>query len=151
MLVVFGVGEEKRSNISFDELGGAAGAFVEPIVAPIRLRLLDDEIEEVFACGGGLVTFEGKSSKRLPPLEKPGGVIFGAAGGDFGPASASKFEKFDCFRAGGEVVEGKLKPLKASVSPPKASLLGLEMGCCCCCGGGEARDPNDDVRSCWAG
>lgn len=152
LVVVVGGGDEKRSNISLDELGGAAGAFAEPIVAPIKLRLLDDEMEVVFVRGGGgggLVTLEGRSSKRLPPLERPGEVILGGTGGDFGPASASKFEKLDCFCAGGDVVEGKLRPLKASVSPPKASFFGLDAGCCC--SGGEARAPNDDVRSCCTG
>lgn len=121
-VVVVAAGDDIRSNISLEELGGAAVDFFDPMVAPIMSKLSPVVIEGLEACGGFVSTFWGGSSNRLPPpLDKVGEVNFGAAGGDFGLVRVSKLEKLDCFCVGGDVVEGKLKPLKASVKPPKAS------------------------------
>lgn len=88
-----GTGEEKRSNISLDALGGAAGAFVDPTVDPIRSKVE----------GGGDVTWSGFGSgcaeislKKLPPLDIAGEVIFGAAGEDLELVRLSKAAKVDC-------------------------------------------------------
>ena len=43
-------GEEKRSKLSFALLGGAAGDLVDPMVAPIKSRLLPDETDCVRDC-----------------------------------------------------------------------------------------------------
>lgn len=63
------------------------------------------------------------------------------------------FEKFarlangDAFSAaltgGGEVVEGKLSPLNASVNPPIFDVVEEA--------GGDARSPKELVRACWTG
>ena len=69
----------------------------------------------------------GAESKNPPPLsvEDGGDATFGIDGGDFGPVSESKAETFDCLGAAvDEVPEGKLRPLNASVRPPKASCFG---------------------------
>lgn len=75
-----------------------------------------------------------------------GDVILGAAGLDFALAKVVKLAKGEGFSAGlegGEVVEGKLSPLNASVNPPK-----LEDDDC---GAGDAKSPNEDSRSCCTG
>lgn len=87
---------------------------------------------------------EVKLSNRSPLAELEGEVTLGAAGVDL------VFEKFvrpakgDGFSTGltggGEVVEGKLSPLKASVRPPMFDAA--EGGC------GEARSPKELVRAC---
>lgn len=89
-------------------------------------------------------------SKRPPPkpllAEAVGDVILGAAGVDLALAKLVKLAKGEGFSAGlegGEVVEGKLSPLKASVSPPKLEAAD--------CGAGDAKSPNEDWRSCCTG
>lgn len=63
-----------------------------------------------------------KLSKKLPLAEPEGDVTFGAAGVDLAPPKDERLENADGFSAalagGGEVVVGKLSPLKASVRPP---------------------------------
>ena len=65
---------------------------------------------------------EVRLSNKLPPLaDAVGDEIFGAAGGDFLVAKLVRLAKGDGFSAGfggGEVADGKLSPLKASVKPP---------------------------------
>lgn len=62
-----------------------------------------------------------KLSKKSP-VEPEGDVTFGAAGVDLAPPKDERLENADGFSAGlesgGEVVVGKLSPLKASVRPP---------------------------------
>lgn len=63
------------------------------------------------------------------------------------PLRASKLENADGFWTGGgelgEAVEGKLRPLNASVRPPKASdCFGCGWDCT------EEKEPNDVARSC---
>jgi hypothetical protein len=62
-------------------------------------------------------------------------------------AKLVKLAKGEGFSAGleggGEVVDGKLSPLKASVSPPKLEDAD--------CGAGDAKSPNEDWRSCCTG
>lgn len=63
-----------------------------------------------------------KLSKKLPLAEPEGDVTFGAAGVDLAPPKDERLENADGFSTGlaggGEVVVGKLSPLKASVRPP---------------------------------
>jgi hypothetical protein len=143
-----GGGDEKKSSVVFDVLGGAAVDFVEPMVDPIRSKLLPDGMDWVLDCwvlGSGL---EGIESKNPPPLTAGDGEKgFEAAGGDMELPSESKADTDDCFGAEGVTVEGKVRPLNASVRPPKASF------CCLACGGAciADKEPNEGFRSCCAG
>lgn len=91
----------------------------------------------------------GRLSKKVPPLKGGGDVTFGADGADLvGMLGVNllRSENADCCfgGGGGDVVEGKLRPLKAFVKPPKAS------GCAGGgdCGGGEAMPPKDGCLLC---
>lgn len=87
-----------------------------------------------------------KLSKRSPLAEPDGDVTFGAAGVDFALPKLVKLANGDVFSAGlggGEVVDGKLSPLKASVRPPMFDDAGGAVG--------EAMSPKELLRSCWAG
>lgn len=90
---------------------------------------------------------EDKLSKKLPLAEPEGDVTLGAAGVDFALPKLVRLANGDAFSAGlaggGEVVEGKLRPLKASVRPP---MLDDVEGA-----GGEAMSPKELFRSCWTG
>lgn len=79
-----------------------------------------------------------------PPAEAVGEETLGAAGVDLAKlVRLAKGEGFSAgFGGGGDVVEGKLNPLNASVRPPIEEAD---------CGGGLARSPNEEVRSCCAG
>lgn len=83
-------------------------------------------------------------SNKLPlPAETVGEETLGAAGVDFVLEKFVKPANGDDFSAGlggGEVVDGKLSPLKASVKPPM-------FGEADCGGPGEANSPKDEVRS----
>lgn len=65
---------------------------------------------------------EVKLSNRSPLADPTGEVTFGAAGVALVVEKLVRLEKGDGFSAGfaggGEVVEGKLNPLNASVKPP---------------------------------
>lgn len=108
-----------------------------------------DDIEVVRDWGLGTVG-EVILSNKLPPLaEAVGEEILGAAGGDFLLVKLVRFAKGDGCPAGlaggGDVVEGKLNPLNASVNPP---MFDDEDGCG---GGGEAISPKEVFRSCCEG
>ena len=85
---------------------------------------------------------EVKLSKKSPPGDAAGEVTRGAAGVDLALEKLARFANGDGFSAGltggGEVAEGKLKPLKASVRPP--ILEAVEDGA------GEAMSPNELFR-----
>lgn len=89
---------------------------------------------------------EVKLLKRSPLAEPAGEVTFGAAGVDFALAKLVKLANGEGFSAGmadgGEVVDGKLSPLKASVRPPMFDVDGAT---------DEAMSPKELVRSCWTG
>lgn len=74
-------------------------------------------------------------------------MTFGAAGVDFALPKLVKLENGEGFSAGlaggGEVVVGKLSPLKASVRPPMFDDVEGAVG--------EAMSPKELVRSCWTG
>lgn len=84
--------------------------------------------------------------KRSPLADPEGEVTFGAAGVDLVLPKLVRLANGEGFSAGlaggGEVVEGKLNPLKASVKPPMFEVEGPV---------GEAMSPKELVRSCWAG
>ncbi|KAL7354300.1 hypothetical protein ACKS0A_10626 [Histoplasma ohiense] len=129
--------DENKSKELVEVAGGAAADFVDPTVA---LTGLKSRPEEVDLCEFGI------ESKNPPPLSG-GEEIFGAVFGDLGGLKDPRFENASNFSGGGgDVVDGKLNPLKASVSSPNASDCDLA----CCCGWGE-NDPNEVLRSWWAG
>lgn len=90
---------------------------------------------------------EVKLAKRSPLADPAGEVTLGAAGVDLAPPKFVRFANGDGFSAGlaggGEVVDGKLRPLKASVKPP---MFEDEDGAC-----GDAISPKELFRSCWTG
>lgn len=85
---------------------------------------------------------EVRLSKRSPPAEPAGEVTLGAAGVDFVFEKLVRLAKGDGFSAarggGGDVVEGKVSPLKASVNPP---MLFEATGAA-----GEAMSPKEVLR-----
>ena len=107
-----------------------------------------DETDAVRDCGlGAGTTGEVRLSKRLPPplpTDAVGDETLGAAGVDFMLAKFARLAKGEGFStglgAGGDVVDGMLNPLKASVRPPMFEADAER-------GGGEAKSPNEDVRS----
>ena len=125
--------------------GGGDAKSVKPISWP------KDEIEALRDwCGGagGDVGEVRLSNKLTPPLaDAVGADILGAAGVDFLVAKLVRLANGDGFSAGfgagGEVVDGMLSPLKASVIAP---IFEDEEG-----GGGDAISPNEGVRWCCAG
>lgn len=125
--------------------GGGDAKSVKPISCP------KDEIEALrdWCCGAGGDVGEVRLSNKLtPPLaDAVGADILGAAGVDFLVAKLVRLANGDGFSAGfgagGEVVDGMLSPLKASVIAP---IFEDEEG-----GGGDAISPNEGVRWCWAG
>lgn len=122
--------------------GGGDAKLVNPASKPF------DEIDAVRDCGfGGGTVGDVRLSKRLPPAlptEAVGEDTLGAAGVDFMLAKFVRLAKGEGFSAGlgagGEVDEGMLSPLKASVRPP---MLEADEP-----GAGDAKSPNEDVRSC---
>jgi hypothetical protein len=115
---VTGVAKSKRSP---EEGGGGGGAFDTRLVFGEKLMSpwsLDDS-EATWT--GGLLE-EILSKKRPLPRELFEGVTLGAARVDLAPPRLPRFEKGDglsCCFLGEDGVAGKLKPLKASVNPPK--------------------------------
>lgn len=87
---------------------------------------------------------EVKLSNRSPLAEPEGEVTLGAAGVDLVFEKLARLANGDGFSAGlaggGEVVEGKLSPLKASVRPPMFDAVEE--------GGGEAKSPKELIRAC---
>lgn len=117
-----GGGEERPTRSFANEEGEISGLvvgdakFAKPWPKPL------DEIEVVRDWGlGGAVGDVMLSNKLAPLAEAVGEETLGAAGGDFLVAKLVRLAKGDGFSAGfggGEVVDGKLNPLKASVNPP---------------------------------
>lgn len=113
-----------------------------------------EALREAWGFAGGNVG-EVRLSNRLPPpllAEAAGEVTLGAAGVAFVLLKLVRLANGDgfsaCFGGGGDVVDGKLRPLKASVKPP---MLDDDVDCG---GGGDAispKSPKDGERSCWAG
>jgi len=118
--VVTGVAKSKRSP---EGGGGGGGAFDARLVFCEKLMSLSlDDSEATWLGGLGVTLEEILSKKRPPPKELFEGVTFGAARVDLIPPRLPRFEKGDglsCCFWGEDVVAGKLKPLKASVNPPK--------------------------------
>lgn len=141
-----GGGEERKSKADVDVLGGAAGDFAEPRVAPIRSKLFPEEIEVFLVCWSFGPNSDGAESKNPPPLSaEEGEVSLGIAGGDFGLVRVSNAEKLDCFAAEADAVveDGNFKPLNASVRPLNASFEVRDWGDCI-----PDIEPNDVFRSC---
>lgn len=148
-----GGGEEspKRSFERDDDGGGGvgfAGLGGGGEVNPPKPRSCEcDEMEVVRDCCLGADMGEVKLSKRSPLADPEGEVTFGAAGVDLGFEKLARLAKGDGFSAGlaggGEVVEGKLNPLNASVKPP---MFEDEEGPV-----GEAMSPKELFRSCVGG
>lgn len=64
---------------------------------------------------------EVRLSKRSPLADPEGEVTLGAAGVDLAAPKLVRLangEGFACWAGGGDVVDGKVRPLKASVRPP---------------------------------
>jgi len=87
---------------------------------------------------------EAKLSNRSPLAEPEGEVTLGAAGVDLEPPKLVKLANGEGFSAGltggGDVVDGKVRPLNASVRPP---ILEDAEGVV-----GEAISPNELSRRC---
>ena len=141
-------GGGERPTRSFAKDGGLCGFAVGDAKFE---KLWPKPFDEMDGCrdwglGGAGAVGEVKLSNKLPPLaDAVGDEIFGSAGGDFLVAKLVKLSNGDGFSAGlggGEVVDGKLRPLNASVNPPM-----LDDGC----GGGDAISPNEGLRSCCGG
>lgn len=117
-----GGGEERpKRSLDKDDDGGL-GLVVGEAKPPNPKSCPFDEMEVVRDCGlGADMVGEVKPSKKPPPAEPVGDVTFGAAGGDLALEKLVRFANADGFSAGlagGEVADGKLSPLKASVNPP---------------------------------
>lgn len=106
-----------------------------------------EEIEVVRDWGFGADIGEAKLSKRSPLADPEGDVTLGAAGVDFAFEKFARLANGDGFSTdlagGGEVVEGKLNPLNASVKPPMFPDEEAPEG--------EAISPNELFRSCMGG
>jgi len=117
-------GGEESPNKSFERdddggLGLAVGDVNPP--NPKSCPFEDTEVVRDWGFGADMVG-EAKLSKRSPPADPKGDVTFGAAGVDLAPPNDARLENAEGFSTGlgggGEVVVGKLSPLKASVRPP---------------------------------
>jgi hypothetical protein len=117
--VVTGVAKSNRSP----EEGGGGGALDTRLVFCEKLMSWSLGDSEATWPGGLGVTLEEILSRKRPPLRGLfEGVTLGAARVDLVPPRLPRFEKGDslsCCFCGEDVVAGKLKPLKASVNPPK--------------------------------
>jgi hypothetical protein len=116
-------GGDENPNRSFDrdEDGGLGLAVGE--LNPPNPKSCPLETEVVRDWGFGADTVgEVKLSNKSPLADPEGDVTFGAAGLDLPAPKDERLENADGFSAGlaggGEVVVGKLSPLKASVRPP---------------------------------
>jgi hypothetical protein len=106
------------------------------------------EEEGELTVGFTAVAFDGRLSKKLPPLSGGGEVTCGADGAAFGAvtglAKLPKAEKAEAGCGADDFVAvvfvlGKLKPPKASARPPNASCFAAGVG---------AIPPNEGCRSC---
>lgn len=124
-----------------DGLGAAAGWGAGAVCVNAKSKPLDAEGEVTVGLAAG--AFEGRESKKLPPL-KAGGDEAPAEDVDLGPElvrlpNAENAED-GCGWGGGDVlVLEKFNPPKASAKPPKAS---------CFPRGGDAAPDMDGWRSC---
>lgn len=116
-------GGEESPNKSFerDEEGGL-GLTVGEVNPPNPKSCPFEDTEAVRDWGFGAdMVGEAKLSNKSPRADPEGDVTFGAAGVDLAPPKDARLENAEGFSAGlaggGEVVVGKLKPLKASVRP----------------------------------
>lgn len=138
-------GGDDRPNRSFDRdddgggFGLVGGGEAKP-PNPESNPLEEIDVVRDWGLAGGMVG-EVRLSNKLPPppVEMVGEEILGAAGVDFAKlVRLAKGEGFSAgFGGGGDVVDGKLNPLNASVRPPTEEAD---------CGGGDARSPNEVVR-----
>lgn len=138
------------SNRSLDAAGGAAGGATGLLGADGFAAVTNeksrpfDEVDWVRCCCGLGGALEGACVSKNPPPLNGGEATWGAAGVDFVLERLPRLENAEgfacCFWGGGEVVEGKLRPLKASVRP-----------CDWDCGCGDVRLPKDEFLSCCAG
>lgn len=142
-------GGEDSPNKSFesDEEGGfglAVGEVNPP--NPKSCPAEDTDVVRDWGLRADMVG-EAKLSNKSPLADPEGDVTFGAAGVDLAAPKDARLENAEGFSAGlaggGEVVEGKLNPLKASVRPP---MFDEAEG-----GAGEAMSPNELPRWCCAG
>jgi len=107
------------------------------------------DVEGEVTVGFSAGAFDGRLSKKLPPLKGGGDVACGPEGAAFDGTELvrpPKAEKAEDGCAGGDiavVVLEKLIPPKASASPPNAS---------CFASGGDVIAPKDGSRVCcgWA-
>jgi hypothetical protein len=118
-----GGGEEspKRSFERDDD--GGLGLAVGDVNPPNPKSCPFEDTEVVRDCGLGVdIVGDARLSKKSPPADPEGDVTFGAAGVDLAPPKDVRLENAEGFSTGlaggGEVVVGKLSPLKASVRPP---------------------------------
>lgn len=115
---------EENPNRSFDrDEDGGLGLTAGEVNPPNPKSCPVEETDVVRDWDLGADKFgEVKLSKKPPPADPDGDVIFGAAGVDLAPPKDERLENAVDFSAGlgsgGEVVVGKLSPLKASVRPP---------------------------------
>jgi hypothetical protein len=143
------VGGEESPNKSFerDEDGGfglAVGEVNPP--NPKSCPFEDMEVVRDWGLGADMVG-EAKLSKKSPLMGCEGDVTLGAAGVDLAPPKDARLENAEGLSTGlaggGDVVVGKLSPLKASVRPP---IFDEAEG-----GAGEAISPNELPRWCCTG
>ena len=126
-----------------DGLGGAAGWGAGAVCVNAKSKPLDPAEGEV-TVGLTAGAFEGRESKKLPPLNGGGGGEAPTEEVDFGPELVrlpnAENAEVDCGWGGADVlVPEKFNPPKASAKPPKAS---------CFPRGGDAAPPRDGWRSC---
>jgi hypothetical protein len=112
---------EESPNRSFErDDDGGLGLTVGDVKPPNPKSCPFEDTEVVRDWGFGV--WEEKLSKRSPRADPEGDVTFGAAGVDLAPPKDARLENAEGFSTGlaggGEVVVGKLSPLKASVRPP---------------------------------
>jgi hypothetical protein len=104
------------------------------------------EVFRVWGFCAGIVG-EVRLSNRSPLAEPEGEVTLGAAGVDLAPPKLVRLENGEGFAGGcaggGDVADGKVRPLNASVRPPMFEDVDGAVG--------EAMSPKELSRLCWAG
>lgn len=121
-----------------EDLGGGGGD-----CAKAKSRPLDGALTGAGGDFGCTEAADGAVSKKLPPLKGGGDVTLGAEGADLVEMLGARLPRPEngdwCFGCGGgDAWDGKLRPLKALVRPPKASVCGGGDDC-----GGDDRPPNE--------
>lgn len=140
--------ESPNRSLERDDDGGFGLAVgeVNPPNPPKSCAPEDTEVVRDWGLGADMVG-EAKLSNRSPLADPEGDVTFGAAGVDLAAPNDVRLENAEGFSTGlaggGEVVDGKLNPLKASVRPP---MFDEAEG-----GAGEAMSPKELPRWCCAG